>query len=111
MVTIDGRQRTCVRCSAYKIRISQAVYSPLEMVDHWKPSNAVCVIFPCVGGINKFRHSSSPVIACLRAEYIRDEAKTMWVRLHVTCVMDPETGVDCVIIKFKYTVLNVEYCI
>ena len=67
-----------------------------------------CVIFPCVGGINKFRHLSSPVIACLRVEYIRDEAKTMWVRLHV---MDPETGVDCVIMKLNYTVLNVEYCI
>ena len=67
-----------------------------------------CVIFPRVGGINKFRHSSSPVIACLRVEYIRDEAKTMWVRLHV---MDPETGVDCVIMKLNYTVLNVEYCI
>ena len=41
----------------------------------------------------RFGHSSSPVIACLRAEYIRDEAKTMWVRLHV---MDPENGVDSV---------------
>ena len=67
-----------------------------------------CVIFPCVGGINKFTHSTSPVIACLRVEYIRDEAKTMWVLLHV---MDPETGVDCVIMKLNYTVLNVEYCI
>ena len=69
---------------------------PLEAVDQWKPSNAVCVCDIPLCRSNRFGHSSSLVIACLHAEYIRDEAKTYnvgTVRLHV---MDPENGVDSV---------------
>ena len=81
--------------------VSGALLTRSEFPKRWIPLRtggpvetfkySVCDIPLCRS--NRFGHSSSPVIACLSAEYIRDEAKTMWVRLHV---MDPENGVDSV---------------